>query len=91
MAQENKKMSEAVTLRTRKLLTNRLLSRKQMIIDVLHPGKANVSKSEIREKLGKLYKADPEVFSKIIILGNLCIWIQNCFRWWKIYWIRSNL
>jgi len=57
----SKKMSEAVTLRTRKLLTNRLLSRKQMIIDVLHPGKANVSKTEIREKLGKLYKADPEV------------------------------
>jgi small subunit ribosomal protein S24e len=54
-------MSEAVTLRTRKLLTNRLLSRKQMIIDVLHPGKANVAKAEIREKLGKLYKADPAV------------------------------
>ncbi|KAI8903207.1 ribosomal protein S24 [Gorgonomyces haynaldii] len=52
-------MSE-VTLRTRKFLTNRLLQRKQMIVDVLHPGKANVSKTELREKIAKLYKSEVE-------------------------------
>ena len=51
---------ETVTIRTRKFLTNRLLQRKQFIVDVLHPGRANVSKSDLREKLGKLYKTDAE-------------------------------
>ena len=45
----------SVTIRTRKYMLNRLLCRKQMIVDVLHPGKASVSKSDIREKLGKMY------------------------------------
>jgi len=63
-----------VTLRTRKFLTNRLLQRKQMvrvfpshfslyliqILDVLHPGRANVSKDELRDKLSALYKSDKE-------------------------------
>ncbi|KAL8096183.1 hypothetical protein AgCh_037218 [Apium graveolens] len=44
-----------VTIRTRKFMTNRLLSRKQFIIDVLHPGKANVSKAELKQKLAELY------------------------------------
>ncbi|KAB5556344.1 hypothetical protein DKX38_007253 [Salix brachista] len=47
---------KAVTIRTRKFMTNRLLSRKQFIIDVLHPGRANVSKAELKEKLGNLYE-----------------------------------
>eukprot|EP00126_Sphaerothecum_destruens_P002139 Sdes_comp15573_c0_seq1m4555 len=52
-------MSEgAATIRTRKFLTNRLLGRKQMVVDVIHPGKANVSKAELTEKLAKMYKAD---------------------------------
>ncbi|PWA34880.1 40S ribosomal protein S24-1 [Artemisia annua] len=45
----------AVTIRTRKFMTNRLLSRKQFVIDVLHPGKANVSKAELKEKLQVIY------------------------------------
>merc|ERR1712241_871062 len=50
-------MSEAsATIRTRKFLSNRLMSRKQMIVDVLHPGRATVSKTEIREKLARMYK-----------------------------------
>merc|ERR1711978_24467 len=40
------KMAEGmVTLRTRKFLTNRLLARRQMVCDVLHPGRATVSKT----------------------------------------------
>ncbi|XP_052312299.1 40S ribosomal protein S24-1 isoform X1 [Populus trichocarpa] len=51
---------KAVTIRTRKFMTNRLLSRKQFIIDVLHPGRANVSKAELKEKLASLYEVkDP--------------------------------
>ncbi|KAH6826665.1 Ribosomal protein S24e family protein [Perilla frutescens var. hirtella] len=51
---------EAVTIRTRKFLTNRLLSRKQFIIDVLHPGRPNVSKAELKEKLARMYEVkDP--------------------------------
>uniref|UniRef100_A0A9L0ID15 Small ribosomal subunit protein eS24 n=1 Tax=Equus asinus TaxID=9793 RepID=A0A9L0ID15_EQUAS len=32
-----------------------------MVIDVLHPGKAIVPKTEIREKLAKMYKTTPDV------------------------------
>ncbi|PVU88313.1 hypothetical protein BB561_005926 [Smittium simulii] len=54
-------MSEgSVTLRTRKFVTNRLLSRRQMILDVIHPGLAGVSKNDIRDKLAVMYKADKE-------------------------------
>merc|ERR1711970_498341 len=55
-------MSEGiVTLRTRKFLTNRLLCRKQMVVDVLHPGRATVPKTEVREKLASMYKSTPDV------------------------------
>ena len=48
---------KACTVRTRKFMTNRLLGRRQFIVDVLHPGRANVPKAEIREKLAKIYDA----------------------------------
>ena len=48
---------KACIVRTRKFMTNRLLGRRQFIVDVLHPGRANVPKSEIREKLAKMYDA----------------------------------
>jgi len=49
------------TIRTRKFMTNRLLCRRQMVCDVLHPGLASVSKKEIREKLAQMYKTTPDV------------------------------
>jgi len=52
--------SSPVTIRTRKYLTNRLLARRQMVIDVLHPGRASVSKSDLREQLAKEYKVTDE-------------------------------
>ncbi|KAI9313713.1 40S ribosomal protein S24, partial [Dichotomocladium elegans] len=52
-----------VTIRTRKFLTNRLLQRKQMVVDVIHPGLPSISKDELREKLAKMYKANKEVVS----------------------------
>ena len=44
-------------------MTNRLLQRKQFVVDVLHPGRANVSKVEVREKLAKMYKAEKDAVS----------------------------
>ncbi|PWA66217.1 40S ribosomal protein S24-1 [Artemisia annua] len=50
------KMTDAkVTIKTRKFMTNRLLSRKQFVIDVLHPGKANVSKADLKKNLAEMY------------------------------------
>ncbi|KAI5807655.1 ribosomal protein L23/L15e core domain-containing protein [Peziza echinospora] len=52
-------MSDApVTIRTRKFIKNPLLARKQMVVDVLHPNRANVSKDELRQKLAATYKVD---------------------------------
>ncbi|PKU60332.1 40S ribosomal protein S24-1-like [Dendrobium catenatum] len=47
--------SKAVTIRTQKFMTNCLLSCKQFVIDVHHPGRPNVSKAELKNKLAKLY------------------------------------
>jgi small subunit ribosomal protein S24e len=46
------------TIRTRKFMTNRLLQRKQFVVDVIHPGRANLPKKEVQEKLAKMYKAE---------------------------------
>ncbi|CAN1272067.1 40S ribosomal protein S24-2 [Linum perenne] len=40
----SEKQNDGITIRTRKFMTNRLLSRKQFVIEVIHPGKANVPK-----------------------------------------------
>ncbi|XP_040563659.1 LOW QUALITY PROTEIN: small ribosomal subunit protein eS24 [Lepeophtheirus salmonis] len=53
-------MDTPVTVRTRKYMNNRLLNRKQMIVDVLHPNRSTVPKTEIREKLAKMYKCTPD-------------------------------
>jgi len=49
------------TIRTRKFMTNRLLCRKQMVCDVLHPGLPSIAKKEVREKLATMYKVTPDV------------------------------
>eukprot|EP01123_Difflugia_compressa_P010270 TRINITY_DN371_c0_g1_i4.p1 TRINITY_DN371_c0_g1~~TRINITY_DN371_c0_g1_i4.p1 ORF type:complete len:135 (-),score=31.84 TRINITY_DN371_c0_g1_i4:133-537(-) len=55
-----------VTLKTRKFQVNRLLFRKQMVIDVIHEKRPNVPKKELAEKLAKMYKVDPQT---IILFG----------------------
>ncbi|KIY52745.1 hypothetical protein FISHEDRAFT_63696 [Fistulina hepatica ATCC 64428] len=47
-----------VTLRTRKFITNRLLARRQFVVDILHPSRPNVSRADLAEKLAAMYKAD---------------------------------
>ncbi|MCJ1476460.1 hypothetical protein MMC13_005126 [Lambiella insularis] len=54
---------QPVTLRTRKFIRNALLGRKQMVVDVLHPSRANVSKDELRSKLAELYKTSKDQIS----------------------------
>jgi small subunit ribosomal protein S24e len=34
-----------------------------MVVDVIHPGLANVSREDLREKLGKMYKTNKDVVS----------------------------
>jgi len=51
---------QPVTLRTRKFIRNPLLGRKQMVVDILHPSRANISKDELRTKLAELYKASQD-------------------------------
>eukprot|EP00894_Picocystis_sp_ML_P003588 jgi/Pico_ML_1/54105/g4528.t1 len=59
--------SKTCTVRTRKFMTNRLLQRRQFVVDVLHPGRPNVSKSELQEKLGKMYNVSD--VKAIILFG----------------------
>ncbi|XP_006834005.1 PREDICTED: 40S ribosomal protein S24-like [Chrysochloris asiatica] len=54
-------MNGTVTIWTRKFMTNRLLQQKHMVIDVLHPRKATVPKTEIWGKLAKVCKTTPDV------------------------------
>merc|ERR1712063_248595 len=50
----------SVTVRTRNFMTNPLLSRRQFLLDVIHPGKANVSKEDLRKTLAQMYKVNDE-------------------------------
>lgn len=47
-----------VTIRTRRFITNRLLQRKQMVVDILHPSRPNISHVDLNDKLAGMYKAD---------------------------------
>lgn len=46
-----------VTVRTRKFLRNSLLARRQMLVEVIHPGRPNVPKAELQEKIAKVRAA----------------------------------
>lgn len=48
-------------------MTNRLLNRKQMILDVFHPNRASVSKAELVEAIAEQYKVgNPQ---NIVVFG----------------------
>ena len=48
-----------ITLFTKQLIHNPLLDRKQMIVEIIHTDKVNVSKTAIKEKLATMFKCDP--------------------------------
>merc|ERR1712036_126913 len=50
----------AATVRTRQYMTNRLLNRRQMIIDVQHGNDATPSTKTLAAQLAKMYKATPD-------------------------------
>ena len=58
--------SAPITIRTRKFFTNRLLSRRQFIIDVLHPCRPNVSRAELAKRLAAVYNSEP---SRVVLFG----------------------
>ena len=43
-------------IRTHKFIKNPLLNRRQFVLEVLHEGRANVPKNELRDKLALMYK-----------------------------------
>mmetsp|Transcript_3676 Transcript_3676/g.6809 ORF Transcript_3676/g.6809 Transcript_3676/m.6809 type:complete len:139 (-) Transcript_3676:80-496(-) len=51
----------AVVVKTRKFIRNPLLSRRQMIVDIIHPGRPNVPKKELQDVIAPMYKADPKL------------------------------
>eukprot|EP01104_Vermistella_antarctica_P011078 TRINITY_DN3048_c0_g1_i1.p2 TRINITY_DN3048_c0_g1~~TRINITY_DN3048_c0_g1_i1.p2 ORF type:complete len:127 (+),score=46.05 TRINITY_DN3048_c0_g1_i1:184-564(+) len=59
-------MSKTCTVRTRKFMVNRLLERKQMLVDVVHDDRANVPKSELAERLATMYKVDTD---RVVLYG----------------------
>jgi small subunit ribosomal protein S24e len=56
-----------VQIRTRKFMRNPLLCRRQFVIDVIHPGRANVSKAELQEKIGALFNCSE--MNRIFVFG----------------------
>eukprot|EP00499_Haloplacidia_sp_CaronLabIsolate_P005292 CAMPEP_0196780114 /NCGR_PEP_ID=MMETSP1104-20130614/7169_1 /TAXON_ID=33652 /ORGANISM="Cafeteria sp., Strain Caron Lab Isolate" /LENGTH=136 /DNA_ID=CAMNT_0042150305 /DNA_START=31 /DNA_END=441 /DNA_ORIENTATION=+ len=51
-----------VTIRTRKFMRNQLLQRRQMVVDVVHPGRGRPSLEEVRNILVKMHKVtDPKL------------------------------
>merc|ERR1719473_1011839 len=55
------------TLRTRNFMYNRLLKRKQFIVDVVHPESSGLSKKELQNKLAKMYEAKDS--GQVILYG----------------------
>ena len=55
-----------VTIRTSKFITNRLLNRKQFVVTVTHPTRANISRDDLAERLAQLYKSEKE---RVVVFG----------------------
>ena len=56
----------AVTIRARRRLINKLLARREFLLDVFHENKANVSHKDLKELIAAKYKAD---IKNIILFG----------------------
>ncbi|BAM42265.1 40S ribosomal protein S24 [Theileria orientalis] len=60
--------ADQISVRVKKFLSNPVLNRKQFSLEVLHPGRSNVSKAELKEKLAKQFKVKD---SKTVVLFGL--------------------
>mmetsp|Transcript_2990 Transcript_2990/g.3542 ORF Transcript_2990/g.3542 Transcript_2990/m.3542 type:complete len:133 (-) Transcript_2990:109-507(-) len=59
--------SKSCTIRTRNFLGNRLLQRRQFVLDVIHPGRANVPKAELKKHIATMFKVEDE--ATIMLFG----------------------
>jgi small subunit ribosomal protein S24e len=55
-----------ITIRPRKIRVNKLLARKEIVLEVFHEGKPNVSLAELKELLATKYKWDVK---NIVLFG----------------------
>ena len=56
----------AVTIKTKRLRVNKLLARKELLLDVYHEGKPNVSQKDLRELIANKYHFEPK---NIVLFG----------------------
>ena len=56
----------AITIKTRRLRVNKLLARKELLLDVYHEGKPNVSQKDLRELIANKYHWEPK---NIVLFG----------------------
>lgn len=56
----------AITIKTRRLRVNKLLSRRELLLDVYHEGKPNVSQKDLRELIAAKYSWEPK---NIVLFG----------------------
>ena len=47
-----------ITIKTRRLRVNKLLARKELLLDVYHEGKPNVSQKDLKELIANKYKCE---------------------------------
>lgn len=55
-----------ITIKTRRLRVNKLLARKELLLDVYHEGKPNVSQKELKELISAKYHWDQK---NLVIFG----------------------
>ncbi len=53
----------AVTIKTKLLRVNKLLARKELVLEVYHENKPNVSKKELKELISKKYGWDTKTLA----------------------------
>lgn len=56
----------AITIKTRRLRVNKLLARRELLLDVYHEGKPNVSQKDLREQIASKYHWEPK---NIVLYG----------------------
>jgi small subunit ribosomal protein S24e len=55
-----------ITIKTRRLRVNKLLARRELLLDVYHEGKPNVSQKDLRELIAAKYHWEPK---NIVLFG----------------------
>ena len=56
----------AITIKTRRLRVNKLLARRELLLDIYHEGKANVSQKDLRDLIANKYHWEPK---NIVLYG----------------------